>query len=262
VSSLFPPLPPPLPADLERLVGDLEAMPGVTAVVLGGSRAQGTADENSDWDLGAYYRGALDLEALRRWGEVHPPGSWGRLMNGGAWLLIGGQKVDVILRDADIVAHWTERAERGEFEIDGLLAYLAGVPTYSLAAERHAALVLRGEAPRRIEFPAPLAEVGTFRWRFARRFSMEQARSRAARGDVVGTVGQAARAVIEEAHARLCEARRWVLNEKRIVELAGLGVTQPLFAHVPQSAPMLVEWVARLEARLEVRDQYVGTRDR
>jgi len=239
-----------LPPDIARLVDDLAAMRGVTAVVLGGSRAQGTADAKSDWDIGVYYRGPIDLEPLRAWGEVHPPGAWGRIMNGGAWLAVGGEKVDVVLRDADVVAHWTERAERGEFEVDGLLAYLAGVPTYSLAAERHAAVVLRGEAPRRIDFPPLLADAGALRWRFARRFTLDQARSRAARGDVVGTVGQAARAVVEEAHARLCENRCWSLNEKRLVQVAGLGAVQPLFVGVPDGGPPLIAWVERIEAVL------------
>lgn len=31
-------------------------MPGAVAVVLGGSRAVGAAREDSDWDLGVYYR--------------------------------------------------------------------------------------------------------------------------------------------------------------------------------------------------------------
>jgi hypothetical protein len=30
---------------------------------------------------------------------VYPPGAWGRIMNGSAWLTYDGLKVDVILRD-------------------------------------------------------------------------------------------------------------------------------------------------------------------
>jgi len=32
------------------------------------------------------------------------PGSWGRLMNGGAWLKIG-ERIDVLLRDLTVVEH-------------------------------------------------------------------------------------------------------------------------------------------------------------
>lgn len=241
----------PLPPEVDRLVDNLAAMPGVIGVVLGGSRAEGVFDAKSDWDIGVYYRGAVDLAALRAWGEVHPPGSWGRLMNGGAWLSVGGAEVDVILRDAAVVEHWTDLAEVGEFEVDGLLAYLAGVPTYSLAAERHAARVLRGETPRGIDFPERLAETATARWRWCSRFTLEQAQARAERGDVVGASGQAARAIIEEAHARLCARREWVLNEKRIVERAGLTEVPRVFAGAPEEARALVEWVGRIGAALE-----------
>jgi len=124
-----------LPQPIAELVDMLTAMPGRVAVVLGGSRALGSSDEKSDWDLGLYYRGTINLTALAAHGVVYSPGSWGRVMNGGAWLRCGGEKVDVILRDLDVVEHWTRRAEQGEFEVDALLGYLARVPTYSLSAE-------------------------------------------------------------------------------------------------------------------------------
>src|SRR5262245_3789262 len=124
-----------LPQPVTELVDVLAAMPVAIAVVLGGSHALGAGDAGSDWDLGLYYRGTINLAALAALGTVHPPGAWGRLMNGGAWLRCGGEKVDVILRDLDVVEHWTRRAENGEFERDALLGYLAGVPTYILSAE-------------------------------------------------------------------------------------------------------------------------------
>lgn len=112
----------------------LAEMTGAVAVVLGGSRAVRSADEGSDWDLGVYYRGEIDLTALAKRGTVYPPGSWGRVMNGGAWLEIQRMKVDVILRDLNVVEYWTRRAEEGEFDRDALLGYIAGVPTYLLTA--------------------------------------------------------------------------------------------------------------------------------
>jgi hypothetical protein len=243
------------PPDLAPLLDDLEGTSGVRAVVLGGSRAVGTADEGSDWDLGVYYQGPLDLRALTRWGQFHAPGSWGRVMNGGAWLTLGGVRVDVLLRDLDVVERWTDCARRGEFEIDSLLGYLAGVPTYSLMAERSAGRILRGSLSEVGAFPARLAEAAPERWRFCRKFTIEHARSRAKRGDLVGTVGQAAKAVIEEAHACLCEERRWALNEKRIVSLAGLDAVHRAFSSVPSASTALIEWVERVAALLETRSQ-------
>jgi len=77
-----------------------------------------------------YYRGTIELDALAPYGEVHPPGAWGRIMNGGAWFRLGDTEVDVILRDLDVAEHWTEQATQGVFELDALLGYLAGVPNH------------------------------------------------------------------------------------------------------------------------------------
>jgi len=239
-----------LPAPIDELVDALAAMPGAVAVVLGGSRAAGGADAASDWDLGVYYRGALDTSALAARGTVHPPGAWGRIMNGGAWLTIDGAKVDVLLRDLDVVDHWSQRAVEGSFEVDCLLAYLAGIPTYSLMAERAVAQPLRGSLPAVGDFPERLVEPAVERWRFSSPFSLEQARTRAARGDRIGALGQAAKAVIEHAHAVLCARRVWVLNEKRIVTLAGLDEAQALFDALPAD---LAPWVDAVERALRGR---------
>lgn len=244
---------PALPPTLDDLADRLAAMPGVTAVVLGGSRATGPGDAHSDWDLGVYYRGAVDTSKLAALGEVHPPGSWGRIMNGGAWLSFGGEKVDVLLRDLDVVERWSARAGEGQYEVDALLGYLAGCPTYSLRAELSTCRLLRGALDRSPEFPDALAAAAPPRWRFHAAFSLEHARMRAERGDLAGAVGQAAKAAVESAHARLCSARAWVLNEKRILERAGLEDVQPLFGAAPRGARELVRWVESVRSRLEMR---------
>jgi len=219
--------------------------------MLGGSRAHGGGDPGSDFDLGLYYRGGIDLGPLAAHGAVHAPGSWGRVMNGGAWLSCGGHKVDVLLRDLDVVEHWTKRAEAGEFELDALLGYTAGIPTYVLAAELAMGRVLRGSVPR-VSFPRKLMEAAPLKWRFCRTFSLEYARGHARRGDVVGAVAQAARAALEEAHARLCERGQWVCNEKRLLETAGLAGVQAVFAKTPIEAAALVSWVTDVAAVLGV----------
>jgi hypothetical protein len=74
----------------------------------------------------------------------------------------------------------------------------------------------------------------------------------ARRGNVVGATGQAARAVIEEAHALLCERGQWVLNEKRILETARLDGLHALFGQVPADAAGLARWVDLVAERLGV----------
>lgn len=238
-----------IPYPLITLVNDLAAAPGAVAVVLGGSRAFGGGDPGSDWDLGLYYRGEPGLSALSRYGTVHPPGSWGRIMNGGAWLQIGEHRVDVLLRDLDMVEHWSRRAEEGEFEVDALLGYTAGAPTYLLAAELASCRVLSGLLPTR-PYPAKLAAAGPARWRFCRSFSLAYARAHARRGNVAGALGQATKAIMEEAHAILCERREWVCNEKRLIEAAGLSAVQALFTQVPTEPDALDAWINQVARHL------------
>ena len=51
---------------LDRLVSALAEVPGVAAIVLGGSRARGTDQANSDYDLGLYFFEAQPLDTGRR----------------------------------------------------------------------------------------------------------------------------------------------------------------------------------------------------
>src|SRR5918994_1034069 len=95
---------------LTRIVPRLAAVPGVVGVVLGGSRARGTANAASDYDVGLYYgpddpldTGRL-LDAARELADdpaavtVTPVGGWGPHIVGGGWLSIEGRKVDLLYR--------------------------------------------------------------------------------------------------------------------------------------------------------------------
>jgi hypothetical protein len=239
-----------LPEPVAEVVDLIAAMSGALAVVLGGSRAHAIDDAQSDWDLGLYYRREIDLAALSALGVVYPPGAWGRIMNGGAWLKRGSVRVDVLLRDLDVVEHWTRRAERGEFEVDALLGYVAGVPTYMLSAELASCRPLVGTLTS-VAYPPPLMAAAPPRWRFSRSFSLDYARMHAKRGNNVGAIAQAGKAVMEEAHAVLSARGEWVCNEKRLIESAGLAAVQRLFAQVPDDASGLIRRIDLVAERLE-----------
>lgn len=244
---------PPIPPAILPLVTACATLPGAVAVALGGSRASGDADATSDWDLAIYYRGALDHRALATWGEIHPPGSWGRLMNGGAWLTVAGASVDLILRDVDVVAHWTAQAAHGTWELDALLGYVAGLPTYSLAAELATGRVIAGALPPEATggpMPAALRATAPLRWRFMRDFSLEYARMHAARGNVAGAMGCVVQAAMQEAHARTCAAGRWTLNEKRLLDAAGLTAAHAVLARPLDGPGGLERWIAHATALL------------
>jgi hypothetical protein len=240
-----------IPQSVSELVDVLASLPGAVAVVLGGSRALECEEPGSDWDLGVYYRGSIDLTALSTRATVFPPGSWGRVMNGGAWLECAGEKVDVLLRDLNVVEYWTQRAREGEFERDALLGYLAGIPTYSLAAELASCVALSGQVEA-VSFPSKLATAAPQVWRFCRSFSLDYARMHARRGNATGVAGQVATAVMEEAHAIACERGQWTCNEKHLLDATGLGGLGAQFAEIPSESARLLQWVDRVADQLGV----------
>lgn len=86
----------------------------IKGIVLGGSRATGTASENSDIDIGIYYeKSSIDFEVLNtiatqlddshRDNLICDEGGWGTWVNCGGWLLIEGYHVDLIFRDIERV---------------------------------------------------------------------------------------------------------------------------------------------------------------
>ena len=218
---------------MRHLADVLREIPGVKAVALGGSRAAGTAKPDSDWDFGLYYEGRLDTGVIRAlgWkGTVFEPGDWGSIVNGGAWLEVDGQRVDLIYRDLAEVHRWTTAATAGHFEIRREVGYLAGIPTYVLSAELAGNEVLAGDLPRP-EFSEALRSSAPPLWDRLSAGALHFARVHLDRGDTTASVGNLAQAVLAAAHSRLAARGVWVTNEKGLVVRAGL---EELMASVRQ----------------------------
>ncbi|WP_369388576.1 nucleotidyltransferase domain-containing protein [Streptomyces sp. CG1] len=212
---------------LSRTADRLAALPAVQAVALGGSRAQGTHRDDSDWDLAVYYRGPFDPDDLRDvgWqGEVSGVGEWGGgVFNGGAWLTIDTRRVDVHYRDLDVVEHELAEAAEGRFRVEPLLFHLAGIPTYLIVAELAVNQVLRGTLPRPASYPARLRVTAAERWYGTARATLGYANANhAPHGRLTETAGAIATAAAQAAHAVLAARGEWVTNEKRLLERAGL----------------------------------------
>lgn len=238
---------------VEHLAMQLAAIPGVVAVTLGGSRAANTAVEGSDWDFGIYYRDKLDpadVVALGWPGRVFAPGEWGRIVNGGAWLTIDGTKVDLIYRDLDEVLRWTVAAEDGRFEIQREVGYVAGIATYVLAGELALGRVLAGDLPRP-KFPQKLRETAPAAWFRLAAGALQFADVYAGRQDRVACLANLCQAVLAAAQGRLAAAGEWVLNEKRLVERAGLVSVQDRLGQPERGLDTLVSDV---RAFLGLRD--------
>lgn len=238
---------------MEHLAVQLAAIPSVVAVTLGGSRATNTAVEGSDWDFGLYYRDWLDpadIVALGWPGRVFAPGEWGRIVNGGAWLTIDGTKVDLIYRDLNEVLHWTAAAEDGQFEIHREVGYVAGIATYVLAGELALGRVLAGDLPRP-GFPQKLRQTAPTSWFRLAAGALHFAEVHAGRQDRAACLANLCQAVLAAAQGRMAAAGEWVLNEKRLVERAGLGGVQDRLGQPERDLGTLVSDV---RASLALRD--------
>lgn len=231
---------------MRHLAADLIRIPGVVAVTLGGSRAAGTATAVSDWDFGLYYREHLDTDAVRRlgWnGRVFEPGDWGRIVNGGAWLEVDGEKVDLIYRDLDEVTRWTSEADLGRFEIHREVGYVAGIATYVLAGELALNEVLEGDLPRPL-FPDALRQTAPVMWNRLAGGAIHFARLHLARSDFTAMSANLGQAVLAAAQARLAADGQWALNEKGIVDRAGLADAHRAFTDL--DAADAVDHIAHL----------------
>jgi hypothetical protein len=209
---------------MRDLVDRLKQIPGVVAVTLGGSQAVGTATADSDWDFGLYYHEAIDpshIEALGWAGEVYGVGEWGRIVNGGAWLTVDGAKVDLIYRDLAEVGRWSAEAEQGRFEVHREVGYVAGIATYVLAGELALCEVLAGELPRP-SFPDALRSTAPRFWFRIGGGALHFAEVYAVRGDRTACLANVTQAILCAANGRLTGRGEWSLNEKKLVERAGL----------------------------------------
>jgi predicted nucleotidyltransferase len=222
------------PAFLASMTRALSGLPGVRAVMLGGSRAYGQPDPDSDWDFSIYYRGHFDVGQVRAlgWpGQVSAIGGWGGgVFNGGAWLTVEGRRVDIHYRDLEDVERRIGEAERGEFAVEPLLNYLAGLPTYVVVAELALGRVLGGDLPRP-DYPEALRRSAARIWRERAAMTLAYARKAyAGRGQLAMTLGAAARALLEAGHGRLAAGGIWITNEKTLLARAGWERADALFA--------------------------------
>ncbi|QGN33096.1 nucleotidyltransferase domain-containing protein [Microlunatus sp. Gsoil 973] len=235
---------------LDHVADRLAGLPTVEAVALGGSRAQGTARPDSDWDLAVYYRGDFrpdDLRGLGWPGEVSELGGWGGgVFNGGAWLEIDGRRVDVHYRDLADVEHQVSEAEAGRFTVERLMFHVLGIPTYLVVAELALNVTLRGSLARP-DYPARLrTDAPRSWWDWAGSTFDYALANHAPAGRTVLALGLAAQAAAASAHAVLAARGIWITNDKRLLGAAGLDHLDRHFTAAVDAPGRLVDLVSEI----------------
>ncbi|MHA6765319.1 nucleotidyltransferase domain-containing protein [Streptacidiphilus sp. PAMC 29251] len=215
---------------IEGMANRLVEVPGVVGVLLGGSRARGEHRPESDWDLGVYYRGGLDLAALRTLAgpevEVAGPGGWGPWVNGGAWLKVDGVAVDWILRDLDRVERVWADCREGRYEVGMQPGHPLGFWSPCYPGEVALGQVLADPGGELTDlqqqasaYPAQLREALTA-GAWEAEFLVNAAAKGAARADTLHVSLCLSRAVGVLVQALFAQDRRWCLNEKGALAVA------------------------------------------
>jgi hypothetical protein len=222
-----------VPQPLDDLAARLmDEVPGVVAVVLGGSRARGTATTDSDTDVGVLYRDdrPLDVDALRRLAHDLDPSrpdvtelyGWGPWINGGAWLHVDGMgTVDVVYRSVDHVERTLHELRAGERHHDWWQQPAFGFTSVIYGGEVHTCRPLRDDhgVVARLKqltdpYPEPLREriMTADLWRAA--FAIANARKPAFRDDGYTTMGCLTRAAAHHVQVLFALNRTWFVNDK------------------------------------------------
>lgn len=232
---------------LARLTSVLAEVPGVQAVVLGGSRARGSAHSSSDYDIGLYCSNAGPLDTDRLLTVVKDiaddPGAttvtrygeWGPWIVGGARLVVEGQKVDLLYRHADNVERVMMDCRNGTVLMD----YQPGHPhgfcsaiwmgeiAYCRQLHDPGGLIARLKT---IALPYPQALrralIRRFQWEVL--FSIENAELAAARNERSHIAGCLYRSLACVAQVLFALNERYLVNEKgALQEAAGLPLAIP-----------------------------------
>lgn len=216
---------------LRSMADELIRVPGVRAVALGGSRARGTHRPDSDIDLGLYVDAEVDSACIAHvasgWTgesvEVAERGGWGPWVDGGAWLIVDGVPVDLILRDVDRVTEQCARATRGDFAFHAQPGHPLGFLDVAYAGEVATSVPLRDPdgvlvtlARSVTPYPQALREAFVANvWQVD--FLLNAAVKGAKAGDVAYVSLCGTTTTMLTAHAWHAVAGQWVTNEKGLV---------------------------------------------
>lgn len=231
---------PYIPDSKRLLLGDLVArlggIPGMEAVVLGGSYASGTQTETSDLDIGLYYFDArpFAIADIRRVAEDAAAGGnatvtgfyeWGAWVNGGAWIHTPRGKVDFLYRSIDHVQRTIREAQEGISHHDYDQQPTYGFYSVIYLAETQICIPLFDPAgrietlKRQVEvYPPRLKQKVVADSLWSAEFTLLHARGFAAQGDIYNTAGCLTRAAANLTQALFALNERYFIRDKKVMQ--------------------------------------------
>ena len=236
---------------LSQVVASVSNLDGIVAIVLGGSRARGTADDRSDIDLGIYYDAAhpfstvalgavaRELDDRRAQGLVTGFGEWGPGVNGGGWLQIRGHHVDFLYREVGAVREAINACVAGRPRSIYQLGHPLGFHVQIYAGEVHVcrplfdpSATIAGLKSMVANYPEAFRNAAIAKHLFDAEFEISIAAKPAARGDVMYVAGCLFRAAGFMILVLYALNRKFFLNEKgSSAESRGFPIKPPHFHH-------------------------------
>ncbi len=230
---------------LGQLVEELAALPGVVAIVLGGSYAEGAQTPASDMDIGLYYRAEdpFRVREVRQVAEkvaVQPPTvtgyyAWGPWVNGGAWIQTAAGKVDFLYRNLDQVEQTIDEALAGIVRHD-----FSQQPTFGFYSTMYLAetqicrplhdphKVIAHLKARVAAYPPLLKQKTIADSLWSVEFTLLHADTYAARADVFNTVGCLTRCATNLVQALFALNETYCLSDKRALRTIAGFAAQPI----------------------------------
>ncbi|HTK06258.1 MAG TPA: nucleotidyltransferase domain-containing protein [Ktedonobacteraceae bacterium] len=219
---------------LQQIVDYLQPVQGLRAIVLGGSYASGTARPDSDLDIGLYYYenqplaiGRIRSIAATLNDTLNPVvtelGGWGTWVNGGAWLSIGGQRLDFLYRNIDFVAATLDECNRGMIHSDYWQQPAYGFHSFMYCTETAICRPLSDPdhiiddlKTKVVRYSPQLKQtiIRTFLWNA--RFTLDNTYKPAARGEVYLVTGCLARTMHCLVQVLYALNETYYLSEKRL----------------------------------------------
>jgi hypothetical protein len=231
---------------LRAMVIQLSEIPGIAAIVLGGSYARATARPDSDLDVGIYYSNQSRpcIEAIRACVEEFslPDSSptvtgfyeWGPWVNGGAWIHTPTGKLDLLYRNTEQVQRVLDESQSGIYHHDFYQQPAFGFVSVIYLAETKCCLPLFDRQQllsgfkRQVEiYPSRLRERLIRDSLWTAEFTFIHAHGFAQRGDIFNTVGCLARIAFMLAQSLFALNAEYYFGDKGSLEAIDRFSRQP-----------------------------------
>jgi hypothetical protein len=232
---------------LQRVVTALAEVESIAAIVLGGSRARGTAHATSDYDIGLHFSSARPLDTDRLLlavktfvddpdaATVTAVGAWGPWIVGGAWLSVEGRKVDLLYRNVESVSDVIDACRAGEISMHYQAGHPHGFCSAIWMGEIALCKVLHDPGgiiaalqARTVPYPAALGDALIRRFAWEILFAIENGELAASRDEQTHVAGCTYRALACTAQVLFALNGRYLITEKgALAEAATFPFTIP-----------------------------------